>query len=41
MAKDALATALTGYVIEKRAIPIPGRPSDDQALVIRVEVTAT
>lgn len=39
MAEDALATALAGYVLERRAIPTPAEPIDDRAPVIRVEVT--
>ncbi len=39
MAEDALATALVGYVLERRAIPTPGSPLDGHAAVIRVEVT--
>ena len=39
MARDALATALAGYVLEKGAIPTPEEPIDDRAPVIRVEVT--
>ena len=41
MARDALATALGGYVIEKRAIPAPAEPIDGHAPVIRVEIAAT
>ena len=40
MAEDALATALAGYVHEKRAIPAPGHTADDQKLVAVPPVVA-
>ena len=40
MAEDALATALAGYVHEKRAIPAPGHAADDPRLVAVPTVVA-
>ena len=40
MAADALATALAGYVHQKREIPIPGEAPDSQELVAVPTVVA-
>ena len=40
MAADALATALAGYVHQKRDIPVPGKSGDGQELVAVPTVVA-
>ncbi len=40
MAEDALATALAGYVHQKREIPVPGEAPDSQELVAVPTVVA-